>query len=76
MNESEKELSCKGIIDSHAHYFDCRFENEVEGGADAVLESRVFGGGIAAVINVGTNPENSIRCIEQAKKYKNMSEGA
>ena len=66
------ERSCFGIIDSHAHYFDRRFENEVEGGADAVLESRVFGKGIAAVINVGTNPENSIRCIEQAKKYKNM----
>ena len=67
-----EERSCFGIIDSHAHYFDRRFENEVEGGADAVLESRVFGKGIAAVINVGTNPENSIRCIEQAKKYKNM----
>ena len=67
-----EERSCFGIIDSHAHYFDRRFENEVEGGAEAVLESRVFGRGIAAVINVGTNPENSIRCIEQAKKYKNM----
>ena len=67
-----EERSCFGIIDSHAHYFDRRFENEVEGGADAVIESRVFGKGIAAVINVGTNPENSIRCIEQAKKYKNM----
>ena len=67
-----EERSCFGIIDSHAHYFDRRFENEVEGGADAVLESRVFGKGIAAVINVGTNPENSISCIEQAKKYKNM----
>ena len=69
---TNEERSCFGIIDSHAHYFDRRFETEVEGGAEAVLESRVFGKGIAAVINVGTNPENSIRCIEQAKKYKNM----
>ena len=25
----------KGIFDSHAHYFDARFEGEYEGGADA-----------------------------------------
>ncbi len=64
--------SVSGIIDSHAHYFDRRFENEVEGGADAVLKNEVFGGGILAVINVATNPTNAIVCIEQAKKYKKM----
>ena len=68
----EAEYSCRGIIDSHAHYFDRRFDAEVEGGADAILQNEVFGKGISAVINVGTNPENSIRCIEQAKRYEKM----
>ena len=68
----EAEYSCRGIIDSHAHYFDRRFDAEVEGGADAILQNEVFGKGVSAVINVGTNPENSIRCIEQAKRYRKM----
>lgn len=63
---------CQGIIDSHAHYFDRRFENEYEGGADAVLNDLVFKNGIEAIVNVGTNPENSMRCIEQAAKYEKM----
>ena len=61
-----------GMIDSHAHYFDGRFENEYEGGARAILEECVFPSGIEAVINVGTNPENCLRCIEQAKGYEKM----
>ena len=72
MKDFTEELSCVGIIDSHAHYFDRRFENEYEGGADALLREKVFPSGIEAVINVGTNPENCIRCIEQAKRYENM----
>lgn len=64
--------SCKGIIDSHAHYFDRRFEVEVEGGAYRLLENEVFGEGIDAVINVGTDPENSLRCIEQARRFPKM----
>ena len=67
-----EERSCDGIIDSHAHYFDRRFENEVEGGARYLLENQVFNKGIAAVINVGTNPENSLACIEQARLYERM----
>lgn len=63
---------CVGIIDSHAHYFDRRFENEYEGGADRLLTEEVFPSGIEAIINVGTDPENSLRCIEQAGKYKKM----
>lgn len=66
----EKPLT--GIIDSHAHYFDRRFENEIEGGASAILENSVFPKGIAGVINVGTNPENCLYCIEQARKYEKM----
>ena len=66
------EGSCLGIIDSHAHYFDGRFEAEYEGGADAILREKVFPSGISAIVNVGTDPESCLRCIEQAKKYENM----
>ncbi len=64
--------SCCGIIDSHAHYFDKRFENEYEGGADILLCEAVLPSGIEAIINVGTSPENSRVCIEQAAKYEKM----
>ncbi len=63
---------CAGIIDSHAHYFDGRFEREYEGGADRLLREVVFPSGIEAIINVGTDPENSQRCVEQAVKYEKM----
>ena len=63
---------CAGIIDSHAHYFDKRFEGEYEGGADRLLREVVFPSGIEAIINVGTDPENSRRCVEQAVKYERM----
>lgn len=60
-----------GIIDSHAHYFDRRFAAETEG-ADTVLTRDVFGAGVAAVINVGTNNDNSRLAIEQARRYPRM----
>jgi TatD DNase family protein len=65
------QFDCSGIFDSHAHYFDKRFENETDG-ADAVLRDDVFGRGIDGVINVATNNDNAIVCIEQAKKYEKM----
>ena len=61
-----------GLFDSHAHYFDARFENEYEGGADALLQNEVFVGGVEAIVNVSTDPDNSLRCIAQAQKYENM----
>ena len=72
MNDNEKTAPCAGIIDSHAHYFDNRFDSEYEGGADRLLTDVVFPSGIEAIINVGTNPDNCIRCIEQAQKYEKM----
>ena len=60
-----------GIFDTHAHYFDKRFEAEAEGGADAVLRS-VFDGGVQYIINVGTNCTNSITAMEQAARYEGM----
>ena len=59
------------LFDSHAHYYDERFTEESSGGADAIL-SALFSENIGWIINVGTNNENSIECIEQAAKYENM----
>ena len=57
-----------GLFDSHAHYFDSRFEAN----ADAILRDEVFGMGIDGVINVGTNNENNRLCIAQAAGYEKM----
>ncbi len=59
------------LFDTHAHYIDARFEEEYEGGAHALLPE-VFASGVSYILNVGTNPENSVRAIEQAKKYEGM----
>jgi TatD DNase family protein len=64
-------LDCAGIIDSHAHYFDKRFDAESDG-ACAILSRDVFGRGISAVINVGTRNETNLLAISQAAKYENM----
>lgn len=63
---SDTVFDCNGIFDSHAHYFDSRFD-----GADIILEG-LFEQGLDGVINVGTNVRTSFKCIEQARRYKNM----
>lgn len=68
---TEENFNCTGLFDSHAHYFDRRFEAETEG-AELVLADKVFGRGIEGVINVGTNLETSALCIEQARQYDKM----
>ncbi len=56
------------LFDSHAHYFDERFEDF----ADKILREEVFGKNVGKVINVGTNNQNNLICLEQARKYENM----
>ena len=58
-------------FDSHSHYYDERFDEEHEGGADAIL-SEHFSRDVSYVINVGTSPTTCRLAIEQAKKYPNM----
>lgn len=55
------------IFDTHAHYFDRRFEGE----ADAILRT-VMPDPVSRIVNVGTCIENSKRAIEQAKQYEGM----
>ncbi len=59
-----------GIFDTHAHYFDRRFEAE-SGGAESILRS-VMPRPVMSVINVGTNLQNSMRAIEQAANHDGM----
>lgn len=68
MTENE---AIEGIFDSHAHYFDRRFETETEGGAAAILEA-IMPCPVAHIVNVGTNLENSRAAVAQAARYPGM----
>ncbi len=59
------------LFDSHAHYFDHKFDT-FEGGAHAILTSPEFVDTVGWIVNVGTNPETNRRCIEQTARYENM----
>lgn len=50
------------LIDSHAHYNDSRFSEEYAGGGIAAMND-CHNGGIAAIINAGTNPESTDECL-------------
>ena len=58
-------------FDSHAHYYDERFGEELEGGADALL-SELFSNSVSYIVNIGTDPDTCRAAIAQAKKYNNM----
>ncbi len=58
------------IFDSHAHYFDRRFE-EIPGGAANVLHS-VMPAPVGWILNVGTNCQNSRMALEQAALWDGM----
>ncbi len=58
-------------FDSHAHYYDERFSEESETGADELIGA-LLSDSVSYIINVGTSPETSRLAIEQAKKHENM----
>ena len=58
-------------FDTHAHYYDERFEEEYEGGAKARLSSLNMKD-VSFIVNVGTAPETCRLAIEQARAYENM----
>ena len=58
-------------FDSHAHYYDERFGEELEGSADDFIGA-LLSENVSFIINVGTSPETSRLAIAQAKKHKNM----
>ncbi len=58
------------LFDSHAHYFDKRFEKEHAGGADDILNDILYGtSSVGRIINVGTNMDNALYVISQALSY-------
>jgi len=59
------------IFDSHAHYFDGRFEKEAEGGSDAILRS-IMPTPVSRILNVGTNNATSRLAVAQAANYEGM----
>lgn len=58
-------------FDSHAHYYDERFELEIPEGVD-VLIGALLRDSVSYIVNIGTSPETSRLAIEQAKRYENM----
>jgi len=58
-------------FDSHAHYYDSRFAEELEKSADELIGA-LLKDSVSYIINVGTSPESSRLAIEQAKLHENM----
>ena len=60
------------FTDTHAHYFDRKFD-ALPGGAQGVLNDPAFRASVRAVINIGTNLQNSREAVAQAARYPFMS---
>ncbi|MBQ7326938.1 MAG: TatD family hydrolase [Clostridia bacterium] len=58
-------------FDSHAHYYDERFSEELEMGVDTLIDT-LLADNVSYIVNIGTSPETSRLAIEQAKKHENM----
>ena len=58
-------------FDSHAHYYDERFSEELEQGVDTLIDT-LFSEKVSYIINVGTDPTTSRAAAAQARKYENM----
>jgi len=58
-------------FDSHAHYYDARFEEECKEGIGNLLDA-LFATDIKAIVNVGTSPETCLSAIEQSRRYDKM----
>lgn len=58
-------------FDTHAHYYDERFEREADK-PKYLLLSELFSGNVSYIVNVGTSPETSREAISEAKLFPNM----
>ena len=59
------------LFDSHAHYFDSRFDEELEHGVASLLPE-ILSKDVEYIVNVGTNNENNPICLEMAQKHPGM----
>ena len=63
------------IFDSHAHYFDDRYDDPNEGpSADELLSTILAsrGGIVSHIVNIGTNIDSSRAAVAQAVRYPGM----
>ena len=58
-------------FDSHAHYYDERFESECEKSVDCLIDA-LLSEEVSYIINVGTSPETSRAAIAQAQGRERM----
>ena len=58
-------------FDSHAHYYDERFSEELSEGVDNLIDT-LLSESVSYIVNIGTSPETSRMAIEQAKRHENM----
>ena len=58
-------------FDSHAHYYDERFAEELEEDVDLLIGA-LLSDSVSGIVNIGTSQETSRLAIEQAKKFTNM----
>ena len=58
-------------FDSHAHYYDERFESEINESVDTLIDA-LLQDSVSYIVNIGTSPATSRLAIEQAKRHANM----
>ena len=58
-------------FDSHAHYYDERFESECDEGVDNLIDA-LLSTSVSGIINVGTSPITSRLAIDMAKRHSGM----
>ena len=58
-------------FDSHAHYYDERFSDELQMGVDEFIDT-LLTEKVSYIINIGASPETSRLVVAQAKKHENM----
>lgn len=58
-------------FDSHAHYYDERFDSESVVSTDELISS-LLESSVSGIINIGTSPETSRLAIEGARRHTNM----
>ena len=58
-------------FDSHAHYYDERFESECEKSVDCLIDA-LLAEEVSYIINVGTSPDTSRAAIAQARGRERM----
>ena len=58
-------------FDSHSHYYDDRFLDEMTESVDTFIDA-LFESEVSYIVNVGTSPETSRAAVAQAKKHGNM----